>query len=91
MARKRTRLEIIRDMLQVIKDRNGKIKPTHILYKSNLSHEMMSVYLQELMEKGFVVEHSGKEGKRYSVTERGVEFLSKYHEIVEFTEGFGLG
>lgn len=52
---------------------------------------MMSAYLQELIEKGFVVEHSGKEGKRYSVTERGVEFLSKYHEIVEFTEGFGLG
>lgn len=91
MARKRTRLEIIRDMLQVIKDRNGKIKPTHILYKSNLSHEMMSAYLEELIEKGFIVQNASKEGKRYAVTQRGVEFLSKYHEIVEFTEGFGLG
>ncbi|HLC54243.1 MAG TPA: winged helix-turn-helix domain-containing protein [Candidatus Nanoarchaeia archaeon] len=91
MARKRTRLEIIRDMLQVIKDRNGKIKPTHILYKSNLSHEMMSSYLDELIGKGFIVEHKSAIGKRYSVTERGMEFLGKYHEIVEFTEGFGLG
>jgi len=63
MGRKRSRLEIIRDILVVIREKNGKIKPTHILYKSNLSHQMMDEYLQELISKGFVVEKTGKRGK----------------------------
>ncbi|HLD98553.1 MAG TPA: winged helix-turn-helix domain-containing protein, partial [Candidatus Nanoarchaeia archaeon] len=45
--KKRNKLEIIRDILNVIRSRNGKIKPTHILYKSNLSHQMMEEYLAE--------------------------------------------
>jgi predicted transcriptional regulator len=93
MSRKRTRLEIIRDVLDVIKNRSGKIKPTHILYKSNLSHNMMEEYLGELIGKGFVVEDvaKGGKGKTYSITEKGVNYLSKYSMIAEFTESFGLG
>lgn len=90
MSKKRSRLEIIRDILEVIRARQGKIKPTHILYKSNLSHQMLEEYLGELMKKEFIVEHKTSEGKRYSVTERGVAFLDKFKAISEFTEGFGL-
>lgn len=90
MNKKRTRLEVIRDILSVIRDRNGKIKPTHILYKSNLSHPMMEDYLNELMDKGFVVEHSSSQGKTYSVTPKGLEYLNKYRSIMEFTQSFGL-
>ncbi len=93
MAKKRSRLEVIRDILQVIKDRSGKIKPTHILYKSNLSHQMMEEYLGELISKGFIVEHRAKDvkGKTYSITEKGLTYLSKFSLISEFTESFGLG
>ena len=56
MEKKRNRLEIIRDILNVIKEKSGRIKPTHILYKSNLSHQMMKEYLEELMEKQFIKE-----------------------------------
>lgn len=90
MAKKRTRLEVIRDILSVIKDRSGKIKPTHILYKSNLSHDMMEGYLNELIEKDFISEHKRVEGKRYSINEKGLRFLEKYRQIAEFSEGFGL-
>lgn len=90
MTKKRSRLEIIKDILEVIRARQGKIKPTHILYKSNLSYHMMEDYLKELIDKGFVSEHRTSEGKRYSVTERGVAFLDKYKAISEFAEGFGL-
>lgn len=95
MSRKRNRLEIVRDILVVIRDKSGKIKPTHILYKSNLSYQMMDEYLQELISKEFIVEHlalqrKGK-SKAYSITNKGVTFLEKYHIIADFTESFGLG
>ena len=96
MSRKRNRLEIIKDILVVIRDKSGKIKPTHILYKSNLSHQLMDEYLQELISKDFIVEQETIKGKHktksktYSITNKGLTFLDKYRTIVEFTESFGL-
>ena len=58
MSKKRTRLEVTYDILQVIRNRNGKIKPTHILYKSNLSYQMMDEYLRELIQKSFIVDYN---------------------------------
>lgn len=90
MNKKRNRLEVIRDILKVIYERNGKIKPTHVLYKSNLSHQMMEEYLGELIAKGFVVEHRANSGKTYSITDKGKMYLDKYRAISEFTSNFGL-
>jgi predicted transcriptional regulator len=97
MNKKRTRLEVIKDILEVIKSRNGKIKPTHILYKSNLSYAMMESYLAELKEKGFIIEldaggRRGRNGnfKSYKITDKGLEYLNKYSLVANFTESFGL-
>ena len=90
MSKKRTRLEVMHDILQVVKNKNGKIKPTHILYKSNLSHQMMEEYMKELIEKKFIVENSEKTGRTYSITQKGMNFLDKYGLIKEFTSSFGL-
>jgi predicted transcriptional regulator len=91
MNKKRTRLEVVRDILEVIRNKNGKIKPTHILYKSNLSYQMMDQYLKELMGKGFIVEQKKDRGKTYSITDKGLQYLSQYHMIADFTSSFGLG
>ena len=77
MSKKRNKLEIIRDILEVIRNRNGKIKPTHILYKSNLSYAMMDIYLKELIEKQFITEIKLKKGKTYTITEKGINYLNK--------------
>ena len=90
MHKKRTRLEIIYDILNVVKSKNGKIKPTHILYKSNLSYQMMEEYLTELMEKGFIRELRTKTGKSYMLTDKGFAFLEKYSLVLDFTSSFGL-
>lgn len=90
MTKKRNRLEIIKDILEVIRNKNGKIKPTHILYKSNLSYLMMEEYLQELIEKGFIIEEKTKESKTYRITEKGISYLEKYNLIADFTNSFGL-
>lgn len=90
MNKRRDRLQVIHDILRTIKDKDGKIKPTHILYKSNLSHQMMEEYLNELIEKNFIVEEKIKESKTYSITQKGQEYLNQYKLIVNFVGGFGL-
>ncbi len=90
MNKKRTKLEIIKDILEVIRNKNGKIKPTHILYKSNLSYSMMDLYLSELIQKELIKEIKLGKGKTYSITEKGINYLQKYHLVSEFAETFGL-
>ena len=90
MSKKRERLQVIYDILDSIRQKNGKIKPTHILYKSNLSHQMMEEYLNELILKQFIIEHKTKKGKIYSLTQKGFDYINKYKLITEFTESFGL-
>ena len=90
MNKKRDRLQVIHDILKAIQDKNGKIKPTHILYKSNLSHQMMEEYLNELIEGGFVIENQSSSGKTYSLTQKGFNYLQQYKVITDFVESFGL-
>ena len=90
MAQKRSKLQVIHDILKAIQEKDGRIKPTHILYKSNLSHQMMDEYLKELQSKDFIVEIELDKGKTYSLTEKGHRYLEKYKLIEEFTSSFGL-
>jgi len=90
MNKKRDKLQIIYDILSVIKEKNGKIKPTNILYKSNLSNQMFQDYMNELMQKGFIMETEAKSGKTYSLMQKGFDYLNKYQMIVDFTVSFGL-
>jgi predicted transcriptional regulator len=90
MNKKRDRLQVIHDILKAIQNKNGRIKPTHILYKSNLSHQMLEEYLGELISKGFVIENITKAGKTYSLAPKGFEYLNKYKLIIEFVDSFGL-
>lgn len=90
MTKKRNRLEIIHDILKTINDKNSDIKPTHILYKSNLSYQMMEEYLKDLLEKNFIAVNHNKKGRTYSLTLKGQNYLDKYKLIKHFTDTFGL-
>lgn len=92
MNKKRNRLEIVRDILMVVKQRQGGAKPTHILYKSNLSYAMMEEYLAELLQKGFIAQEQREKGHRaYVITTKGLKYLEQYRLIAEFSDSFGLG
>ena len=91
MAERRDRLDIIGDILKAIQDKGGKIKPTHLLYKSNLSHEGMKRYVDELKVKEMIFEEEDKnENKQFIITEKGLKFLQDYRKIREFTDSFGF-
>ncbi len=88
--KRRGKLEIINDMLKSIQNKGGKIKPTHLLYKSNLSHSKMKEYIQELAAKGMIQEELEKDKRMILITEKGYDFLSEFERIKEFSDSFGL-
>lgn len=88
--KKRERLEVIRDILNSI-NKNHKMKPTRLLYSSNLSPQMFKTYINELISKGFInLELDKKDKKNFTLTKKGMEFLKEYKVIEGFIENFGL-
>ncbi|HEX2013611.1 MAG TPA: winged helix-turn-helix domain-containing protein [Nitrososphaera sp.] len=75
----RGKIEIMGDILSVCI--GGNIKKTHIMYKGNLSHDMLKAYTDELRVKGLVeLTHSGGQ---FRTTDKGKEFLRHYDRIKE--------
>ncbi|MEA3378299.1 MAG: winged helix-turn-helix domain-containing protein [Nanoarchaeota archaeon] len=92
MGKRRDKLDIISDILKSIQDKGGRIKPTHLLYKSNLSHEGMKRYIDELKTKLMIIEEEDmkKKSKQFLITDKGLQFLQDYRKIREFTNSFGF-
>jgi len=89
-TKKRERLDVIRDILQTIRQ-SREIKPTRLLYASNLSPQMFKEYINELISKKFIkFEIDEKEKKTFSLTKKGQDFLMEYKVIENFIENFGL-
>jgi len=89
MPKKRSRLNVINDILTTV-SKEKEVKPTHILYKSNLSHKMMMEYLKELIKKKFIKEISNNKSKTYSITNKGKNYLKEYKSMTVFMKSFGL-
>lgn len=95
MSKKRERLEVIRDILIAIREKR-EIKPTRLLYASNLSPQMFKEYVEELIQKGFIcikkeeIKRKKGEKKFIYITKKGNDFLEQYKVIEAFIEGFGL-
>ena len=96
MTNRRSRLELIFDILLAIQNKGGKIKPTHLMYKSNLSHKLLNAYLDELMGRELIkveeelAKKRQKSTKTVVITEKGLSFLAEFRRMREFTDAFGL-
>ena len=88
--RKRERVELIHDILRVVQTAGGKIKPTHLLYKANLSHDALKRYVAELIAGGMLIETEQKGKKSYELTDKGHAFLAQYRQFKSFSDAFGL-
>jgi len=88
--KRRGKLEIIADILMSIQKKEGKIKPTNLLYKSNLSHSKLKEYVNLLLEKGMIEERELKGKKMFFMKEQGHKFLLEFERIREFSDSFGL-
>jgi predicted transcriptional regulator len=87
--RSRSALRINLDILNAVRE-EGDAKPTHILYKANLSHDRLVKYLDELTGKGLIEMRQDGENRSYRITPKGVSFLIEIRRAEAFIQGFGL-
>lgn len=88
---KRGKLEILRDILSIIRENNNSIRFTPLLRKSNVSSKKFYEYLDDLLGKQFVKENIDRKGIKFiCLTDKGFKYLEKYQTIVQFIEEFEL-
>jgi predicted transcriptional regulator len=88
---KRERLEVIYDLLSIIRLNNNSIKQTPLLRFSNLSSQRFLLYYTELIDKKFIIDIFDKKNKKtISLTEQGYEYLDRYKMIKGFIDDFNL-
>lgn len=69
------------DILKTIA--SGVERPTHIMYKANLSWKVMQQYMRNLEAQGVVLP-SDEQGRRvYRLTEKGFKLLEQFNSVRE--------
>jgi predicted transcriptional regulator len=78
--RKRSDIDIMADILIEAKEDTLK---THIMYKCNLSHRQLEIYLNLLLEIGLLKSHFNEENnaRSYKITSKGLVFLKIYSKL----------
>jgi predicted transcriptional regulator len=87
---KRARVQIIKDILSIVKESHRGIKPTPLLRQSNISTTRFAQYYKEILEKEFVKEINVQKRKHIFLTEKGDIFLDKYKTLIKFMQEFNL-
>lgn len=87
--RNRSKMSLIANILRV----SGKtITRTHLMYRANLSHRMLNIYVAYLINQGLLEEvpHLNK-GRLtyYRTTKRGQEYVDTYDSLLELAGGLG--
>lgn len=77
MGRYRSRLEIIADILSVVR---GGAKKTEIMYQANLSYTLLIRYLK-YVEAADLVTHGSENS--FMLTEKGLDFLKEFNDYNE--------
>lgn len=84
MSKKRTKLDIIESILTSLKNKQGKMKQTRLMYKANLSHTQMKQYLEELFQLEILIEEDVESYKYIILTEKGFMFAEDIQRLKEF-------
>ncbi len=90
MRYNRERLEIAYDILEIIKSTPKGAKPTHILYKANLSPTLLQRYLSVLLDDMLIQKDEVKTRSIYTITEKGMRLMELLKSIDRMTNIINL-
>jgi predicted transcriptional regulator len=78
---RRSLLQIKIDILKAVASGYG--KPTQIMYKANLSWNVLQAQLKSFLESGMldVVEYGSR--RKYLVTPKGIEMVNSYQKVAK--------
>ncbi len=78
---RRSLLQIKVDILRAVEAGYG--KPTQIMYRANLSWNVLQAQLKSFLESGMLeVEEYGSR-RRYLITQKGAEMVDSYQKVVK--------
>ena len=72
-------MEVKIDILQAIAEGAG--RPTHIMYRSNLSWAVMRSFIKTLEDQGLVLASEVEGRKSYTLTQKGLRVIETYESI----------
>lgn len=82
--RKRSRLEIFIDVLRAIK--RGTIKPTRIMYRTNLSWKPLMKVLEAMIAQGLIEAKNDGKHITYGITKKGREIVEYFDQGMKMIE-----
>jgi predicted transcriptional regulator len=85
---RRSKMEVKVDIMQAIAEGAG--RPTHIMYKSNLSWAVMRNFIRMLESQGLVSSSEMEGRKSYTLTEKGNHVLATYTRVRRQLESIPL-
>jgi len=80
LSKKRSRAEILADILEVAK--NG-AKKSHIVYRANLNFKIVKDYLKTLRNSG-LIEYAEDEKQLFITTQKGTEYIKHFNAFKEY-------
>lgn len=89
MNSRRSKIQIFYDMMKFIQSADL-VKPTHVMYKANLSYQRFKTYIEMLEEKEFIIKVKKKKTNYLQITEKGREFVRSFRQVQEISQAFGL-
>lgn len=87
--KKRSRVDIYADILEVIKHRSEGTLVTRISYGAGLPIDRVKPILQTLVNFGLISIRISGESRFYHITRRGLEFLDAYRKVQGFMTFLG--
>ncbi len=87
--KKRTRLEVIRDLLDVLQ-KNKQVKITHLIYRANLSNNSIKPYIEYLLKNSLAEQTIIDEKRMFKITLKGNQFIQEFNKMKIFSESYGL-
>jgi len=78
---RRSILQIKVDILRAVESGYG--KPTQIMYRANLSWNVLQIQLKSFIESGMLEVEAYGSRRRYLITPKGTEMVQSYQKVVK--------